>query len=122
MYLTKKLNSSEVSLKALGPDDLILFTRAKAKEVNSFLKNGAVRRCLSDEEVKKAFGSGRILKARWVLTWKPIPPDEVEESVRDRENNPETVVDATISRKAKARIVLLGYQHCWSETSRPALQ
>ena len=111
LYLTKKLNSAEVSLKALGPDDLILFTRAKAKEVNSFLKNGAVRRCLSDEEVKKAFGSGRILKARCVLTWKPIPPDEVEESIRDRETNPETVVDATISRKAKARIVLLGYQH-----------
>ncbi|CAK9094309.1 unnamed protein product [Durusdinium trenchii] len=30
LYLTKKLNSAEVSLKALGPDDLILFTRAKA--------------------------------------------------------------------------------------------
>ena len=35
----------------------------------------------------------------------------MEESIRDRETNPETVVDATISRKAKARIALLGYQH-----------
>ena len=44
--------------------------------------------------------SGRIVRARWVLTWKLNPPD-----------NPKSVNQADGSRKAKARIVLLGYEH-----------
>ena len=89
-YLVKKLNSSEVSLQRLSSADRELFHPANLKEVDSFIKNEAVRRRLSQEDVAEAYGSGRILKARWVLTWKRIPPD---------------------TKKAKARIVLLGYQH-----------
>ena len=111
LYLVKKLNNAEVSLKNLSAADRVLFERAKAKEVSSFLKHAAVRRCLNDEEVKNAFGSGRILKSRWVLTWKSVPPDEKEEAMKDVMQNDNTVTSACGSKRAKARIVLLGFQH-----------
>ncbi|CAK9044917.1 unnamed protein product, partial [Durusdinium trenchii] len=41
-YLTKKLNSAEVHLKHLSDAERLLFVRAKAKEVSSFLKNQVV--------------------------------------------------------------------------------
>ena len=110
-YLVKKINSSEVNLKRLTSDELDLFKRAKDKEVDSFIKNEAVRRCLDSKEVAEAYSSNRILKARWVLTWKSIPPDEKEEAVEDRQQNPKTTVNQQATKKAKARIVLLGYQH-----------
>ena len=72
LYMAKKLNNSEVPLQRLSNLEVVLFQRAKMKEVNSFPKNGAVRKCLDDAEIREAYGSGRILKARWVLTWKPI--------------------------------------------------
>eukprot|EP00913_Durusdinium_trenchii_P000964 g891.t1 len=50
-YLTKKLNSAEVHLKHLSDAERLLFVRAKAKEVSSFLKNQAVRKCLDDNEL-----------------------------------------------------------------------
>ena len=110
-YLVKKINSSEVNLKRLTPDELDLFKRAKNKEVDSFIKNEAVRRCLDSKEVAEAYNSNRILKARWVLTWKNIPPDEKEEALLDRQQNSNTTVNQQATKKAKARIVLLGYQH-----------
>lgn len=110
-YLVRKLNSSEVNLQRLGPADLELFRRAKQKEVHSFIQNQAVRRCLNSSEVKEAYSTGRILKARWVLTWKAVAPDEKTAAEEDRDKNPDSVVNATATKKAKARIVLLGYQH-----------
>ena len=111
-YLVKKLNSSEVKLERLSAADRELFHRAKLKEVNSFLKNAAVRACLNDQETREAYTSGRILKARWVLTWKPIPPDELQEAKRERALHPDaTVLNESATAKAKARVVLLGYQH-----------
>ena len=103
-YLVKKLTSSEVSLQRLSPADRELFHRAKLKEVDSFIKNEAVRRCLSQEEVAEAYGSGRILKARWVLTWKSIPPDERDEAREDQQTNAKTVVNHDNTKKAKARM------------------
>ena len=111
LYLVRKLNSSEVSLKNLTPAERELFARAKGKEVNSFLKNAAVRKCIDDKEVSEAFGSGRILKARWVLTWKNVAPDERHDALKDLSENKNTVVNADATKKAKARIVLLGFQH-----------
>ena len=110
-YLVKKLNISEEDLNRLSADELELFKRAKMKEVHSFIKNEAVRKCLDDKKVQEAYGSNRILKARRVLTWKGIAPDERDEALADRANNPKTVVNANATKKAKARIVLLGYQH-----------
>ena len=110
-YMVKKINSSEVNLQRLTEAERKLFVRAKVKEVGSFIKNAAVRACLSDDETREAYTTGRILRARWVLTWKSVPPDERQEALQDAKNNPDTTVDQAGMRKAKARIVLLGFQH-----------
>ena len=110
-FMVKKMNNSEVSLGRLNAADKALFERAKSKEVSSFIRNQAVRQCLNDEEVQQAWGSGRILKARWILTWKSVSPDEAEEAKADARDNPQTVCRADGKKRAKARIVLLGYQH-----------
>ncbi|OLQ12413.1 hypothetical protein AK812_SmicGene3637 [Symbiodinium microadriaticum] len=100
-----------VVLSKLRPEERELFVRAKAKEVDSFLRNEAVRKCLDNDEVKKAYDSGRIVKARWVLTWKLVPPEDRDEALRDRQENTQTLHTKDGSKKAKARIVLPGFQH-----------
>ena len=111
LFLTKKLNGAEVNIHRLTDYEKSLFERAKTKEVTSFLKNEAVRKCLNDGEVRRAYDSNRIIKARWVLTWKSTPPDELEEAQHEAQHDPSTVLTKDGSRKAKARIVLLGFQH-----------
>ena len=54
VYLVKKTRGAEVSISKLGPQERGLFTRAKGKEVKSFLANEAVRKCMDNAEVKKA--------------------------------------------------------------------
>ena len=105
-FMVKKMRDSEVSISRLKPEE-----RAKAKEVDSFMRNEAVRKCLNQDEVREAYSSGRIVKARWVLTWKPVPPEDRESALQDQRNNPETLRAKDGARKAKARIVLLGFQH-----------
>ena len=111
VYLTKKIASSEVNFRKLNAEEKALFEKAKASEVSSFIKAQAVRRCLTYEEVQKAKQSDRVLKARWVLVWKNVPSESREEALQDQRTKPNSVVDATGERKAKARIVLLGFQH-----------
>ena len=110
-FLVKKLRDSEVVFSKLRNEHKNLFTRAKAKEVNSFLQNQAVRKRLGDREIQEALGWGRILRARWVLTWKLIPPEDQQEARKDACSNKETVHTNGGLKKAKARIVLLGYEH-----------
>eukprot|EP00439_Symbiodinium_sp_Y106_P001694 s8914_g1.t1 len=111
LYLVKKMKDAEVALSKLPAHERPLFARAKAKEVDSFVKNEAVRRCLSDQEVREAYETKRIVKARWVLTWKLVPPEDQEEAKKDAATNTQTVHTKDGTRKAKARIVLLGFQH-----------
>ena len=61
-YMIKKMNSSEVNMSKLTPALQRLFTHAKNKEVSSFIKNEAVRKCLSScvEEIKQAYDSNRM--------------------------------------------------------------
>ena len=106
-YMVKKMRDSEVTLGRLPPHERELFVRAKAKEVDSFLKNEAVRKCLDSSEVRQAYSTNRIVKARWVLTWKLVPTDEQKEAKEDADKNPRTLHDRQGRRKAKARIVLL---------------
>ena len=110
-YLVKKMRDSEVVLSKISPDERRLFERAKTKEVDSFLSNEAVRKCLSNQEIREAYDSNRIVKARWVLTWKLVPPEDREAAKVDAMENPSTLHNRDGSRKAKARIVLLGFQH-----------
>ncbi|CAE7794539.1 unnamed protein product [Symbiodinium sp. CCMP2592] len=70
-YLVGKMRDCEVRWDRLTPQQKELFTRAKTKEVSSFIKQEAVRMCHNYEEEQEVTGM----------------------------------------RKAKARIVLLGYQH-----------
>ena len=51
------------------------------------------------------------MKARWALTWKLIAPEDHEMAKKDAIENPETLHDWRGERKAKARIILLGFQH-----------
>ena len=111
LFLTKKMNSAEVQLTKLTAADRELFQRAKTKEVDSFLKNQAVRKCLNNEEIRRAVDTQRIIKARWVLTWKPTSPDEIESAKKEAQEDPNTVLTKDGAKKAKARIVLLGFQH-----------
>ena len=76
----------EVKLKELTAREKELFKEAKAKELNCWVQTTAVRKIL-----RSYLNPGQILKSRWVLTWKA----------------PENPSDP---RKAKARLVVLGYQ------------
>ena len=110
-YLVGKMRDCEVRWEKLSPQHRTLFSRAKTKEVTSFIQQAAVRKCLDLAEDKEARESGRIMKCRWVLTWKPIPEEERQDALADARHNPGTTVDPEGMKKAKARIVLLGYQH-----------
>ena len=110
-YLVKKMKDAEVSVNRLPLRERALFERAKLKEVDSFLKNEAARQCLDNEEIRKAYESRRIVRARWVLTWKLTPTEELAEAKQDGATNPSTVYTSDGSKKAKARIVLLGFEH-----------
>ena len=104
-FLVKKTRYSEVHYGKLSLEHKALLDKAKAKEVSSFIQN------LNDKEIKEALGSGRILRARWVLVWKPTLPEDVEEVLQDVQNNQKTVYTKDGLKKAKARIVLLGHEH-----------
>ena len=95
----------------LNSEERRLMTNAKGGEVSSFLKTQAVRRCLTYEEQQEAQQSDHVLRARWVLVWKPVPEEYRNQARADRLANPDTTVyDESLTRKAKARIVLLGFQ------------
>ena len=109
--MIKKMKDAEVSLARLPAHEKVLFERAKMKEVDSLLKNEAVRRCLDQQEIWKAYESNRIVRARGVLTWKLTRTEEKEEAQQDRATNEKTVYIRDTTKKAKARIVLLGFEH-----------
>ena len=110
-FMVKKLRDSEVSLTKLSAVERLLFVRAKAKDVDSFIKNEAVRKCQNREEVRSAFDNKRVVRARWVLTWKSVPPEDQLAAKDDARDNPTTTHTASGTKKAKARIVLLGFEH-----------
>ena len=86
-----KRQKIEVKMKDLSPEEISLFKKAKDKEVESWLSTDTVRRIL-----RHKVPEGQLLRSRWVLTWKPL--DEVEQA------------ETGMSRKAKARLVILGYE------------
>jgi hypothetical protein len=112
MFLAQKMRDCEVRLEKLTPAHRELFKRAKAKEVNSFLSNQAVRRCADSLEEETARNSGRLMRCRWVLTWKPTPEESMTEALQELQKKPqETTLTGDGKKKAKARIVLLGFEH-----------
>ena len=105
-FLVSKLRDCEVRYEKLTPEHRVLFDHAKGKEVSSFVQSEAVRKYLSFEEEREAKESGRVLGCRWVLTWKVTPPEDLEQARLEAQEK----AGETSKRKAKACIVLLGYQ------------
>ena len=74
---------AEVSLKTLSHEEKKLFDIAKDKEISCWLQTNAIRPILREK-----MNPDQILRSRWILTWKK---------------------DDQGGRKAKARLVVLGY-------------
>eukprot|EP00438_Fugacium_kawagutii_P003967 Skav207534 [mRNA] locus=scaffold756:114473:122071:+ [translate_table: standard] len=111
LFLAKKMASSEVNYRRLNEADKKLFENAKDSEVTSFLKTEAVRRCLNWEEQQQARQSDRVLRARWVLVWKNVPEEDQEQAQQDAASNAKSCHRPDGKLKAKARIVVLGFEH-----------
>ena len=90
-----KRQKTEVKLSNLTPAERKLFDEAKAKEIQSWLDTQTVCRILRHKIPQQ-----NNLKCRWILTWKNA--DDNTHLSADSKNVP--------SRKAKARLVILGYQ------------
>ena len=93
LWLSKKLSdgkSSEVTYHRLlhRHRQQLQFDEAMTKELSRVLAANAVRRLSQEEELN--LKPERLLRMRWVLTWKYTEGGD---------------------RKAKARLVILGYQH-----------
>ncbi len=84
-----KRGRSEVTLKQLTLEDRILFEKAKDAELNCWLQTNALKPIL-----RRYLNPEQILRSRWVCTWKPI----------------EDAAPGEPRRKAKARLVVLGFQ------------
>ena len=76
----------------LAPHFKVPVDRAKHKEVSSFIKSEAVRKCLDQKEEDEAWGSKRIMGCRLVLTWKGTPNEDLKGAAEDAANNPDTIV------------------------------
>ncbi len=102
------------SVHAFRHTKLSSLCEGKSAKEREFIQTAAVRSC-SEEERLEARLSNRIIQARWVLTWKSIPEDEQNEALQKCENELKKSGKSSIAadgrRKAKARIVLIGYQH-----------
>ena len=81
-----KKSRSEISYSELTPEEKKLFQAAKQKELNCWLDTNTVKAIMRDK-----IHPSRIMASRWILTWKEDP-------------------NATSGRKAKARLVVKGFQ------------
>ena len=82
---------SEVKLSQLSSSEKEEFQKAKNKEIQNWLKTNTVT-----EILRSKLSPEQILRRRWILTWKPLDPSDID---------PKTKKD----HKAKARLVVLGY-------------
>ena len=85
-----KKQRAEVKLSSLSPKERSEFDVAKDTEVQNWIKTGTIAKILREK-----IPSDQILKCRWIFTWKPL--DEEDQKTHHK------------TRKAKARLVILGY-------------
>ena len=87
----QKKARTEVKLSTLSESEQLEFEKAKTAEVDNWLKTGTVCRILRNQ-----LSPEQILRCRWILTWKPI------------EDKGDQIKQGKV-RKAKARLVVLGF-------------
>ena len=98
--------SAEVTYRHLREDEKPLFDEAKARELSEVASSQCLRAVTSRDELREAYNSlDRHIPMRWVLTWKPVIPPEPPSGHGPTTFSP----DGT--RKAKARVVLIGFKH-----------
>ena len=86
-----KKERTEVKLHTLNTEEQKEFEKAKEKEINNWLQTGTVERMFRHQ-----LSPEQILRCRWIYVWKPIEcPKEQKELGKNK--------------KAKARLVVLGY-------------
>ena len=86
-----KRQRAEVRMTELTPEHRAEFRAAKDKEVSQWLDTETVRKIL-----RAKIPIENILRTRWVLTWKALDPSDI------KQGHPH--------HKAKARLVVLGYE------------
>ena len=86
---SKPKKNAEVSYSKLTEQEKQLFDVAKDKEIDSFLKNEAVKICRM-----QGIDNDRIMQMRWILTWK---------QETDKDGN-------EIGKRPKARLIIKGFQ------------
>lgn len=80
----------EVKLKDLGPKEAEEFRKAQNKEIQR-IDTGTIRKVQRNK-----IPESNIMQSRWIHTWKELDPIEAKEVGKNR--------------KAKSRLVVLGYQ------------
>ena len=83
---TAKKQRVEVQWRQLDKHDQDLFDKAKSKEVQAWIDHKTVKKV-----AKGTLPAHRIMRRRWILTWKPPLP-------------------GTDAKRAKARLVILGFE------------
>eukprot|EP00435_Cladocopium_sp_Y103_P040497 s1339_g11.t1 len=87
----QKKQRTEVKLCHLSPSEREEFEKAKSSEVNNWLQTGTVCKAL-----RESLAPEQILRCRWIHVWKHIE-DPLEQKKHGK------------TRKAKSRLVVLGY-------------
>ena len=88
----QKKARTEVKLCQLNKEELAEFDKAKEAEVANWLKTGTVSKAL-----RSSLSPEQVLRCRWIHVWKPLE-DEADRAKHGGR-----------SRKAKSRLVVLGY-------------
>ena len=86
---------SEVKMIELDSTDRAMFEKAKQSEIESWISTETITKILRHQIPRE-----NIMKCRWILTWKPIDPDD--KKVSGSKSHPR--------HKPKARLVVLGFQ------------
>ena len=93
-----KRQRAEVRMSQLSAEHRAEFDKAKACEIDSWLKTSTVERIL-----RHKIPPENIMRCRWVLTWK-----DVDEAPQGTEKS--SMPSSGKNQKAKARLVILGFE------------
>ena len=96
---TTKRDRTEVKMHQLSSEEQALFRQAKEKEITNRLSTGTVSKIFRHQ-----LRPEQVMRCRWICVWKPLDADNPKlESAESFQPGPKT-------HKAKARLVVLGFQ------------